>query len=179
VYRARDTTLHRDVAIKVLLPALANDPDRLARFGREAQLLASLNHPNIAHIHGLADANGVRAFVMELVEGPTLADQIVRGSIPMNEALPIAKQIADALEAAHDHGIIRRLRIAGRDRPRRGFQKVLSGLFAGRITPEVCHAVYAEHSDRRPGTSRRRPPRSLVGLPCCGPAARPGGARQG
>ena len=96
VYRARDTTLHRDVAIKVLLPALANDPDRLARFGREAQLLASLNHPNIAHIHGLADANGVRAFVMELVEGPTLADQIVRGPIPMNEALPIAKQIADA-----------------------------------------------------------------------------------
>ncbi|HZM94240.1 MAG TPA: serine/threonine-protein kinase [Vicinamibacterales bacterium] len=122
VYRARDTTLHRDVAIKVLLPALANDPDRLARFGREAQLLASLNHPNIAHIHGLADGKGVRAFVMELVEGPTLADQIVRGSIPMNEALPIAKQIADALEAAHDHGIIRRLRIAGRDRARRGFK---------------------------------------------------------
>ena len=78
VYRARDTTLHRDVAIKVLLPTLANDPDRLGRFGREAQLLASLNHPNIAHIHGLADANGVRAFVMELVEGPTLSDQIVR-----------------------------------------------------------------------------------------------------
>ena len=108
VYRARDTTLHRDVAIKVLLPTLANDPDRLARFGREAQLLASLNHPNIAHVHGVADANGVRALVMELVEGPTLADQIVRGPIPINEVLPIAKQIAEALEAAHDHGIIHR-----------------------------------------------------------------------
>jgi len=108
VYRARDTTLHRDVAIKVLLPTLGNDPDRLARFGREAQLLASLNHPNIAHIHGLADANGVRAFVRELVEGPTLADQIVRGPIPLNETLPIAKQIAEALEAAHDQGISHR-----------------------------------------------------------------------
>jgi len=108
VYRARDTALHRDVAIKVLLPAIANDPDRLARFSREAQLLASLNHLNIAHIHGLADGDGVRAFVMELVEGPTLADRIVRGPIPMNEALPIAKQIAEALEAAHEHGIIHR-----------------------------------------------------------------------
>jgi WD40 repeat protein len=108
VYRARDTTLHRDVAIKVLLPPLVNDPDRLARFNREAQLLASLNHPNIAHVHGLADANGVRAFVMELVDGPTLADRVVRGPIPMNEALPIAKQIAEALEAAHEHGIIHR-----------------------------------------------------------------------
>ena len=102
VYRARDTKLNRDVAIKVLLSAVANDPDRLARFSREAQVLASLNHPNIAHIHGLEDADGIRALVMELVEGPTLADRIAKGAIPLDQALPIAKQIADALEAAHE-----------------------------------------------------------------------------
>jgi Tol biopolymer transport system component len=108
VYRARDTKLNRDVAIKVLLPAVANDPDRLARFRREAQVLASLNHPNIAHIHGLEDANDVRALVMELVEGPTLADRIAQGAIPLDETLPIARQIAEALEAAHEQGIIHR-----------------------------------------------------------------------
>src|SRR4051794_12438967 len=108
VYRARDPKLNRDVAIKVLLPAVANDPDRLARFSREAQVLASLNHPNIAHIHGLEEADGVRALVMELVEGPTLAEQIARGPIAIDEALPIAKQIAEALEAAHEQGIIHR-----------------------------------------------------------------------
>ena len=108
VYRARDSKLNRDVAIKVLLPAVANDPDRLARFSREAQVLASLNHPNIAHIHGLEDADGVCALVMELVEGPTLADRIAKGAIPLDEALPIAKQIAEALEAAHEQGIIHR-----------------------------------------------------------------------
>jgi serine/threonine protein kinase/dipeptidyl aminopeptidase/acylaminoacyl peptidase len=108
VYQARDTTLNRLVAIKVLLPAIANDPDRLARFRREAQVLASLNHPHIAQIHGFEDADGVRALVMELVEGPTLADRIVSGAIPMNEALAIASQIADALEAAHEQGVIHR-----------------------------------------------------------------------
>ena len=108
VYRARDTKLNRDVAIKVLLPAVANDPDRLARFSREAQVLASLNHPNIGHIYGLEDSDGVRAIVMELVEGPTLADRIAHGAIPLDEALPIAKQIAEALEAAHEQGIIHR-----------------------------------------------------------------------
>jgi eukaryotic-like serine/threonine-protein kinase len=108
VYRARDTTLNRDVAIKVLLPAVANDPDRLARFGREAQVLASLNHPNIAHIHGVEESGGTRALVMELVEGPTLADRLAQGPIPLDEALPIAKQIAEALEAAHEQGIIHR-----------------------------------------------------------------------
>ncbi len=108
VYRARDTKLNRDVAIKVLLPAVANDPDRLARFSREAQVLASLNHPNIAAIYGLEDANGTKALVLELVEGPTLADRIARGAIPIDEALPIAKQIAEALEAAHEQGIIHR-----------------------------------------------------------------------
>ncbi len=108
VYRARDSKLNRDVAIKVLLAEVADDPDRLARFSREAQVLASLNHPNIAHIHGLEDGGRVRALVMELVDGPTLADRIARGPIPLGEALPIAKQIAEALEAAHEQGIIHR-----------------------------------------------------------------------
>jgi Tol biopolymer transport system component len=108
VYRARDTKLNREVAIKVLLPAVANDPDRLARFSREAQLLASLNHPNIAHIHGLEESEGTRALVMELVDGPTLADRIALGPIPVDQALPIAKQLAEALEAAHEQGIVHR-----------------------------------------------------------------------
>src|ERR1041384_7904699 len=104
VYRARDTRLGREVAIKVLPESFANDADRLARFEREAQVLASLNHPNIATIHGLEE----RALVMELVEGPTLADRIAEGPIPIDEALPIARQIAEALEAAHERGIIHR-----------------------------------------------------------------------
>src|SRR5437870_2763225 len=108
VYRAHDTKLNRDVAIQVLLPAVANDPERLARFSREAQLLASLNHPHIAHIHGLEESSGVRALVMELVDGPTLADRIAQGPIPLAEALVIAKQVADALEAAHEQGIVHR-----------------------------------------------------------------------
>jgi Tol biopolymer transport system component len=108
VYRARDTKLNRDVAIKVLLPAVANDPDRLARFSREAQVLASLNHPNIAAIYGIEESNGVTALVMELVEGEDLSQRIARGAIPIDEALPIARQIAEALEAAHELGIIHR-----------------------------------------------------------------------
>ena len=108
VYRARDTKLNRDVAVKILPPALATDPDRLARFKREAQVLASLNHPNIASIHGFEDSSGVHALVLELVEGPTLADRIARGPLPIDEALKIAKQIAEALEAAHEQGIIHR-----------------------------------------------------------------------
>ena len=108
VYRARDTTLNRDVALKVLPEAFASDPDRLARFEREAQVLASLNHPNIAAIYGFVDERQRRALVLELVEGPTLADRIVGGPIPLDEALPIARQIADALDAAHEHGIIHR-----------------------------------------------------------------------
>src|SRR6201988_2841216 len=108
VYRARDTKLHRDVALKILPDAFARDPDRLARFTREAQTLASLNHPNIAHIHGLEESSGVRALVMELVQGEDLSQRIARGAIPVDEALPIAKQIAEALEAAHEQGIINR-----------------------------------------------------------------------
>jgi eukaryotic-like serine/threonine-protein kinase len=108
VYRARDTKLNRDVALKVLPAPFAADPERLARLMREAQLLASLNHPNIASIHGLEDAGDTRALVLELVEGPTLADRIAQGPIPLDEALAIARQILDALEAAHEHGIIHR-----------------------------------------------------------------------
>src|ERR1700733_6622291 len=108
VYRARDTTLGRDVALKILPDAFASDPDRLARFTREAQTLAALNHPNIAHLHGLEESGGVRALVMELVEGEDLSQRIARGAIPLDEALPIAEQIAQALEAAHEQGIIHR-----------------------------------------------------------------------
>src|SRR5262245_44622154 len=108
VYRAQDTKLQREVAIKVLPEALAHDPERLARFEREARTLAALNHPHIAQIHGLEEADGIKALVMELVEGPTLADRIAQGAIPLDEALSIARQIAEALEAAHEQGIIHR-----------------------------------------------------------------------
>jgi serine/threonine-protein kinase len=96
VYRARDSKLSRDVALKVLPEAFALDPDRVTRFKREAQVLASLNHPNIAAIYGLEESDGLQALVLELVEGPTLADRIAQGPIPLDEALPVARQIADA-----------------------------------------------------------------------------------
>jgi WD40 repeat protein len=108
VYRAHDTKLGRDVAIKVLPDVFASDADRMARFEREAQVLASLNHPHIATIHGLEVSNNIRGLVMELVEGPTLAERIVEGAIPLDEALAIAKQIAEGLEYAHERGIIHR-----------------------------------------------------------------------
>jgi serine/threonine protein kinase len=108
VYRALDTNLGRQVAIKALPDTFARDPERLARFEREAKTLAALNHPNIAQIYGFERADGGRALVMELVEGPTLADRIEQGPIPLDEALPIARQIAEALEAAHEPGIIHR-----------------------------------------------------------------------
>jgi serine/threonine-protein kinase len=108
VYRARDTRLNREVAIKTLPEAFAADPDRLARFEREAQLLASLNHPNIAAIHGLEEAGGTTALVLELIEGETLADRLHRGAIPVEDALKLALQIAEALEAAHEKGVMHR-----------------------------------------------------------------------
>src|SRR6266516_4903889 len=119
VYRARDMRLNRDVAIKVLPDLFASDADRLARFTREAQTLASLNHPNIAHIYGLDRQEGLEGregtaptttafIVMELVEGEDLSQRIARGAIPLDDAVPIAKQIAEALEAAHEQGIIHR-----------------------------------------------------------------------
>ena len=108
VYRATDTSLDRQVAIKMLPDAFASAAERLARFEREAKVLASLNHPNIGAIYGLEKSGDTRALVLELVEGPTLADRIAQGSIPLDEALPIAKQIAEALEAAHEQGVIHR-----------------------------------------------------------------------
>ena len=108
VYRARDTRLGRDVAIKIVSQRFAAEPDRLARFEREARVLASLNHPNIATIHGIEDGGGFRALVMELVEGRTLADRLMRGAMPAPEALAVARQLAAALDAAHDKGIIHR-----------------------------------------------------------------------
>ena len=104
VWRATDTKLGREVAIKLLPEAFAGDEDRMARLQREAQVLASLNHPNIAAIYGVEE----RALVMELVPGPTLADRIARGAMPLDEAVPIASQIAEALEYAHERGIIHR-----------------------------------------------------------------------
>ena len=108
VYRARDTKLGREVALKILPDSFAADPDRVARFRREAQILASLNHPHIAAIYGSEESNHVSALVLELVEGATLADRIALGRVPLDEALPIALQLVDALEAAHDRGIIHR-----------------------------------------------------------------------
>ncbi len=108
VYRATDLKLKREVALKVLPEIFAGDAQRMARFEREAQLLASLNHTNIAAIHGLQESDGVRALVMELVEGPTLGERIAQGLLHVEEALPIAKQIAEALEYAHERGIIHR-----------------------------------------------------------------------
>jgi len=108
VYRARDTRLQRDVALKVLPEIFAADASRMARFEREARLLASLNHPHIAAVYGVEESDSCRALVMELVEGPTLADRIAAGPIPLEEALPIAEQVAEAVEYAHDHGVIHR-----------------------------------------------------------------------
>lgn len=108
VYRARDSRLKRDVALKVLPQHLASDPQRMARFEREAQLLACVNHPNIASIYGLEESSDIRALVMELVEGLTLAERVARGPLPLNEALAIGRQITEALEYAHEHGIVHR-----------------------------------------------------------------------
>jgi serine/threonine-protein kinase len=108
VYRARDTRLKRDVAIKILPAAFAQDPDRIARLQREAEVLATLNHPNIAAVYGFEESAAATGIVLELVEGPTLADRIVHGPLPLDEALTIARQVADALDAAHEKGIIHR-----------------------------------------------------------------------
>ena len=146
VYQATDTKLKRQVALKILPEAFATDPERLARFQREAEVLASLNHPNIAQIHGLEEADGVRALVLELVEGPTLADRIKQGPIPLDEALPIAKQIADALEAAHEQGIIHRdLKPANVKVKDDGTVKVLDFGAPNHPVPRRCRARKTVH----------------------------------
>jgi serine/threonine-protein kinase len=140
VYRAQDTKLDRAVAVKILPGALAADTERIARFQREAKTLASLNHPNIAHLYGLEESNGVRALVMELVEGEDLAQRLARGAIPIAEALPIAKQMAEALEEAHEQGIVHRdLKPANIKVRRDGTVKVLDfGLAKAMEPPDVA-----------------------------------------
>jgi serine/threonine protein kinase/Tol biopolymer transport system component len=169
VYRARDARLNRDVALKVLPELFATDPDRLARFKREAQLLASLNHPHIAAIYGFEES----ALAMELVEGPTLADRVAQGPIPLEEALPIARQIADALEAAHEQGVIHRdLKPANIKVRADGTVKVLDfGLakaFEGNVaTPDVSQSptlsVAATHMGVILGTAAYMAPEQAKG----------------
>ena len=138
VYQAHDTKLDRDVALKVLPEAFTSDPDRLARFERETKVLASLNHPNIGSIYGLEEAEDVRALVLELVEGPTLADRIKQGPLPLEEALAIATQIAEALEAAHEQGVIHRdLKPANVKVKADGTVKVLDFGLAKAFQPDV------------------------------------------
>ena len=147
VYRATDTRLKRQVAIKILPSSLAADHDRLARFQREAEVLASLNHPHIAGIYGLEESGGVSALVMELVEGEDLSQRIARGAIPLDEALPIAKQIAEALEAAHERGIVHRdLKPANIKVRADGTVKVLDFGLAKALDPALSSAVNAMNS---------------------------------
>ncbi|HEV2423895.1 MAG TPA: protein kinase [Terriglobia bacterium] len=137
VYRATDTRLGRDVALKFLPENFASDADRMARFQREAQVLASLNHPYIATIYGLEEAAGVRALVIELVEGPTLADRIEHGPIPLDEALPLARQIAEGLEYAHESGIVHRdLKPANVNVTPQGGVKILDFGLAKALNPQ-------------------------------------------
>ena len=153
VFRARDTKLDRDVAIKILPEAFAHEPDRLARFQREAKALASLNHPNIAAIYGVEESGGLTALVMEMVDGEDLSRRIARGAIPIDETLPIAKQIAEALEAAHDKGIIHRdLKPANIKIRPDGRAKVLDFGLAKTLNTETGSASVDEHAHtRRPG----------------------------
>ena len=148
VYRAHDSKLRRDVAIKTLPAAVALDPDRLQRFEREAQVLASLNHPHVGAIYGFEEADGVCALVLELVEGPTLAERLASGSaIPVNEALAIARQIADALDAAHERGIVHRdLKPANIKVTPAGIVKVLDFGIAKALSPDSWNAADLTHT---------------------------------
>jgi len=154
VYKARDTKLDRLVAVKVLPDSLASDPERLARFEREARVLASLNHPNIAAIYGVEDSTSVKALVLELVEGPTLQDRIDAGAIPPDEALPIARQIAEALEAAHEKGIIHRdLKPANVKLDAQGSVKVLDFGLAKALDPLASTSTSAPDITHSPTMS--------------------------
>jgi serine/threonine protein kinase len=148
VFRAHDTKLQRDVALKLLPDHFADDPERLARFEREARVLASLNHPNIAQIHGLEESENTRCIVMELVEGATVQERLKRGPIPIDEALQIAKQIADALEAAHERGIIHRdLKPANIKLTPDGTVKVLDFGLAKALASEDVHVDVSNFPD--------------------------------
>ena len=152
VYRATDTTLGRQVAIKLLPDAFASDPERMARFEREAKTLASLNHPNIAAIYGFEKSAGLHALVMELVDGDDLSQRIARGAIPMDEALPIAKQIAEALEAAHEQGVVHRdLKPANIKVRPDGTVKVLDFGLAKALDPALISDLSAVTDDRDAG----------------------------
>src|SRR6187551_777164 len=161
VYRATDTTLGREVAIKILPDAFASDPDRLARFEREAKTLASLNHPHIAAIYAVEKSGGMHALVMELVEGDDLSQRIETGAIPLDEALPIAKQIAEALEAAHQQGIVHRdLKPANIKLRPDGTVKVLDFGLAKALAPEQDQSS-ATHQSQSPTITS---PAMLTGL---------------
>ena len=170
VYRARDTSLGRDVAIKVLPVTLTTDLDRLERFEREARLLAALNHPNVAHVYGFERGGATPALVMELVEGPTLLDRIAKGPIPFDEALAIARQLAGALDAAHERGIVHRdLKPANIKVRSDGTVKVLDfGLakaIGGELEADVTHAVTSTFAGVVLGTPAYMSPEQARGHP--------------
>ena len=156
VYRAHDSKLRRDVAIKILPPVVTSDPSRLARFEREAWMLAALNHPNICAIYGLEEADGVRFLILELVEGGTLADRIrERGGLPIAEALTIARQIVDALEAAHEKGIVHRdLKPANVNITPDGVVKVLDFGIAKAVTADASNPDLTPSAPARIGGTR-------------------------
>ena len=166
VYRARDPALGRDVAIKVLPAIFTTDRERLARFEREARVLAALNHPNIATIHGIEQLDGIPALVLELVEGETLADVIAAGPIPIDKALTVARQVADALEASHEKGVLHRdLKPANIKIRPDGVVKVLDfGLAKSVGLADAAHVVHGLVGSPT-GTARRTVEGTLLGTP--------------
>ncbi len=183
VYRARDTRLDRNVALKVLPQAFTRDAERLARFDREAKVLASLNHPGIATIHGIEECDGVRALVLEFVEGGTLADRlIVKRTLPVDEALDVARQIADALDAAHERGIVHRdLKPSNVGLTSSGVVKVLDFGVAKTQSTQLSFVTCRRRSRHDPREPRRRDargPRARHGrVHEPGAGARPGGGQ--